>query len=201
MASESTAPPPAGNANLKYGAIGVGLIVAAAAVWFGMQSCEEQPVGPVTEAAPDAGSTERPTALVEEDLFIPELEPDAGPQIDAGPRIIYRTRYVGGGGGAWDNCGGEIDRAAASRVLAESNLQFRNCYERQLKVNNTLEGSINLQMKVGRDGRVEGVRTGGSLRNPQVLSCIRGLAQRVRFPSPNGGCAVVAVPLNFTPRR
>lgn len=202
MASESTPPPPEGSGgNLKYGIIGVVLIGAAIALYFGMKGCEPE-AEPVAAVPPDAGVVERSTALVDDDLVIPELEPDAGPLPDAGrPRIRYVTRYVGGGGGNW-SCSGQIDAAAARAVLAQNNLQFRNCYERRLKVNNNLEGRINLQMRVSRTGAVDAVQTGGSLRDGEVLSCVRRIAQRLRFAAPTGGsCAVVAAPFNFTPRR
>ena len=32
----------------------------------------------------------------------------------------------------------DLDPARARAAIAQSNLQFRNCYERRLKVNNTL---------------------------------------------------------------
>lgn len=199
MASESSPPPPDSGGNLKYAIIGVVLIGATIAVWLGMRGCEEDPP-PVAEApVADAGVVERSTALADDDLFIPEVEPDAGPPPDAGRRVRYVTRYVGGGGGNW-SCSGQIDPAAAQRALAQSNLQFRNCYERRLKVNQTLEGRVNVQMRVGGNGRVTAVRTGGSLRDAQVLSCVRNIAQRIQFPAPSGGCAVVAAPFNFTPR-
>lgn len=199
--SESSPPPPSSGGNLKYGIIGVVLIGAAIAVWFGMKGCEEEPTQPMAEATPDAGApTERPTSLADDDLYIPDPEPDAGPQIDSGPRVRYVTRYVGGGGGNW-NCNGQIDPSRARAALSQSNLQFRNCYERRLKVNNTLEGRVNVQMRVGRSGRVTAVQVGGTLRDPQVLSCVRNIAQRIEFPAPTGGCAVVAAPFNFTPRR
>ena len=196
--TEPTAPP-TGGSNLKYGIIGGVLIVAAFAVWFGMRGCEE-PAPPPVQELPDAGTVVRSTALVDDDLIIPEPEPDAGPAVDAGRRIRYVTHYVGGGGGNC-SCSGNIDAAAARRALSQYNLQFRNCYERRLKVNNTLEGRVSLQMRVGRNGAVSGVRTGGSLRDAQVLSCVRNIAQRISFPHPSGGCAVVSAPFNFTPRR
>ena len=201
MASESSPPPrEEGGGNLKYGIIGAVLIGAAIAVWFGMKGCEDE-TGPVVTAPPDAGvAEERPTSLVDDDLIIPEVEPDAGPPPDAGRRIRYVTRYVGGGGGDWA-CSGQIEAAAARAALAQHNLQFRNCYERRLKVNNTLEGRVNVQMRVGGNGRVTAVRAGGSLRDAEVLSCVRNIAQRIQFPAPTGGCAVVAAPFNFTPRR
>lgn len=203
--SESMAPPPGtGGGNLKYAIVGVVLIGGAIALWFGMKGCEEENVEPVaTQTVVDSGVVERSTALADDDLYIPEPEPDAGPEIDSGPpRVRYVTRYVGGGGGGNWNCSGQINAAAAQSAMASNQLQFRNCYERRLKVNNTLEGRVSLQVKVGRDGSVSGVRTGGTLRDPQVLSCVRNIAQRMRFPAPQGGsCAVVAAPLNFSPRR
>ncbi|MBX3275152.1 MAG: AgmX/PglI C-terminal domain-containing protein [Sandaracinaceae bacterium] len=200
--AESTPPPPAGGGNLKYAIIGVVLLGASVAVWFGMRGCGEPAETPVVEGASDAGTTERPTALADDDLLLPDDLPDAGePESDdAGTRIRYVTRYVGGGGGDWA-CSGDIDQAAAQRAIQANNLQFRNCYERRLKVNQTLSGRVQLQVRVGRDGAVAGVRTGGTLQDPQVTSCVRAIAQRIRFPRPTGNCAVVAVPFDFTPQR
>ncbi len=200
MTSDSI-PPPAGGSNLKYGIIGVGLLAATAAVWFGMQSCEgEQAVVP--PAQPDAGveSVERGGALAADDLVIPELVPDAGPPPDAGRRVRYVTRYVGGGGGNW-SCSGSIPPAAAASRFAQNQLQFRNCYERRLKVNHQLEGRVSVNMRVNRTGEVDAVQLSGTMRDAEVLSCVRRIANNIRFPAPTGGsCAVVAAPLNFTPR-
>ncbi len=202
MSTESVPPPGGGGGNLKYVIIGVVLMLAAAGVWFGMQGCEGEPQRPVANVQPDAGApVDRGGALVSDDLVIPEEEPDAGPQIDAGQRVRYVTRYVGGGGGNWD-CSGNIPPAAAQSALAERNLEFRNCYERRLKVNNTLEGRVSVRMRVSRSGAVDAVQVGGTLHDSQVLSCVRNIANHIRFPAPTGGsCAVVAAPFNFTPRR
>ena len=203
--AESIAPPPPGSGgSLKYGIVGVVLIVGAAALYFGMKGCEAEPTTPSAQVELDAGPVvERSTALVDEELVIPELEPDAGPLPDSGgPRIRYVTRHVGGGGGGNWNCSGAIAPAAARAALSSNNLQFRNCYERQLKKNNQLQGRVQLSMRVGRGGEVTAVQAGGTLRDPAVLSCIRQTAQRIRFPAPqDGACAVVAVPFEFAPRQ
>jgi hypothetical protein len=203
VASESThPPPPPSGGNLKYAVVGLVLIAGAAAVWFGMQSCEETPENPVANAQVDAGTRPqgRDTALVDEDLVIPDPVPDAGPRIDGGPRIRYVTRFVGGGGGGGNwSCSGDINRQRAAAVLAENRLQFRNCYERRLKANNTLEGTVNVSMRVSRTGAVDAVSVGGTLRDGETLSCVRRIAQRIRFPAPTGGaCAVVSAPFNFS---
>ncbi|MCC6875551.1 MAG: energy transducer TonB [Sandaracinaceae bacterium] len=202
MASESTPPPAAsGGGNLKYAIIGVVLLAAAVGLWLAMQNCSGETTtvqAPVT----DAGIIERPTSIADDDLVLPDLEPDAGPEPDAGgPRIRYVTRYVGGGGGSF-NCSGNLDQARAAAIVAEHNLQFRNCYERRLKVNNQLEGRVSVTMRVARSGEVDAVQVGGSLGDPEVFSCIRTVARRIRFATPQGGsCAVVSVPFNFTPQR
>ncbi len=194
--AESTPPQaPSGGGNLKYAIIGVVLILASVGVWFGMQSCEEPPPSPVA-AAMDAGAP-APPPPGDDLLIMPDEVPDSALP-DAGTRIRYVTRFVGGGGD-W-SCSGDIDQAAASRAIRANNLQFRNCYERRLKVNNQLRGQVMLQVRVGRDGAATAVRTGGSLGDPEVSSCVRNIAQRIRFPRPTGNCAVVAVPFDFTPQ-
>lgn len=211
MASESIPPPIPGSksSNLVYGLVGVGLIGAAAALWFGMKGCGPESAPPTAQAALDAGApVQRGGALVDDALFIPDPEPevaDAGApaEEDAGQRVRYVTRYVGGGGGGgnWD-CAGAVPEAAARAQLAERNREFRNCYERRLKVNHTIEGRVNVRMRVGRGGEVSAVSVSGTLSDNEVLSCVRGIAQRLRFPPPTGGtCAVVAAPFNFTPRQ
>lgn len=206
MASDSVNPPPGtSGGNLKYAIIGIVLLLGAGGLWFGLKSCEEDPGGAVANnTQPDAGApVQRDTDLGGEDLFIPEPEPDAGPLIDAGRRIRYVTTYVGGGGGGanW-SCSGEIPAAAAQAKLSEHRLQFRNCYERRLKVNNQLEGRVQVNMRVSRSGAVDAVSLGGSMRDPEVLSCVRRVAQSIRFAVPQGGgCAVVSAPFTFTPQR
>ncbi len=195
MATQSTPPPSQGGGSVKYAIIGLLLIAAAGGIWIAMKDTKEEP-GP--QAPADAGVIERSTALAEPELVIPDPEPDAGPQLDAGPprkRVVYR--YVAGD---WE-CSGNIAAAEARRVIAENNRQVRNCYERQLKTNHTLQGSLSLQLKVGSNGQVTGTRVGGSLRDPAVFSCVRNLAQQWRFPAPTGGnCAVLSAPFQFTPR-
>lgn len=198
MASESTPPPQPGGGGAKYAILGVAL-AAIAGLAFCLTREEPPPPAPaVTEI--DAGTAGRSTALVDDELEIPELEPDAGPPPDAGqvaatPRRPAPTR-------AWDECSGEIDRAAAATVLREHNAQIRNCYERQLKQNPMLEGNMTLAVRVAPNGSVDGTQVSGTLRDRDVFACVRGVASHMRFPPPGGrDCAIVSVPFQFTPRR
>lgn len=198
MSSPSTVPPPpAEGGGARYAIVGVALLALAGLGWCLMQPPEEVPV---VEATPDAGPP-RSTSLVEDSLEIPELEPDAGTP-DAGTpepeaTTVRRPRVSTGD---WE-CSGELSNAAVSAVVRGFDAQIRSCYERRLKANPLLQGNMSLSVKVDAGGGVDGVQVGGSLRDRDVFSCVRGVAMRMRFPRVEGGsCAVVNIPYSFTPR-
>ncbi|MCG8554153.1 MAG: AgmX/PglI C-terminal domain-containing protein [Proteobacteria bacterium] len=95
-----------------------------------------------------------------------------------------------------------MPRQQVKKVLTSRNRsRVRTCYERRLKVNNALQGTIALRLRVDAGGRVAATQASGSLRDNEVFSCVRNLAKEWQFPPPEGGdCAVVAVPFNFTPK-
>jgi hypothetical protein len=198
VASESTPPPPSGG-GARYAIAGVALAALA-----GLGYCLLQPPPPpptTTAVAPDAGVPARSTALVDEDLVIPEDEPDTGVP-DAGAEPPATTVHHGPrppSAGEWDSCSGELN---ARPVFEEYRPQFQACYEHRLKANPMLQGQMMLQVRVAVDGHVDGVQVGGSLRDREVFTCVRNLANRMHFPRVTGGtCAVVAVPYSFTPRQ
>ena len=79
--------------------------------------------------------------------------------------------------------------------------QVRNCYERRLKVNNILQGRVDVQVRVDATGAVQTVRVGGTLGDPEVYGCVRRLAQSWKLPPlTEGNCAVMSIPFNLTPR-
>lgn len=210
MASEtpppgtSLPPPPPGGGGIRYALLGLLLIALAGGLYFAMQLGEGEPEAPPL-SEPDAGlaTPERSTALVETELEIPDLEPDAG-EPDAGEQetTAQTTRRSGTVARDWSTCSGSISAADARRAFSQVNSQIRSCYERQLKQNPVLEGHIDLEVRIGRDGRVAGSQITGSLRDSEVYSCVRGVASRMTFPSPGGNnCAVVRVPYSFTPQR
>lgn len=182
------------------------LVGAGLFVWFGLRGCGD----PVADAA-DAGSSSHASVSLE--AGIPQantrlaevpidltLEEDAGPTIVNAPVKTKVVRVGGGGGGSWD-CSGEISIGEARRVAREYDAQARSCYERALRRNNMLAGTVVVNVRVGANGAVNAVRAGGTLSDGDVRSCVRGIANRWRFPAPRGGsCAIVQVPFNFRPR-
>jgi hypothetical protein len=92
--------------------------------------------------------------------------------------------------------GGQVSNA--SRVVASMRAGFRACYNRGLAGNPDIQGKIMLKIKVGPTGQVLGVTntTSGDLP-PAVVSCVEARAKAAQFAPPEGGAAVVQVPVSF----
>ena len=92
--------------------------------------------------------------------------------------------------------GGNISNAA--RVVAAMRAAFRACYQKGLDVNPDAQGSVRLAIKVGPGGEVSSVSAVPSGNLPgSVVDCISARARRAQFDPPEGGAAVVNVPVNL----
>jgi hypothetical protein len=92
--------------------------------------------------------------------------------------------------------GGTVSNA--SRVVAGMRAGFRACYQRGLAENPDAAGSIRLTIRVGAGGEVAGVTASQSGSLPaSVVSCVQARAQAAQFDAPEGGSAVIAVPVTF----
>ena len=78
--------------------------------------------------------------------------------------------------------------------------QVQNCYERGLKGNNLLQGSMQVELTIGTSGSVRAVSVRGSLKDRQVYSCVKRVAKTWKFPPPTGGCVRIAAPFQMTPK-
>lgn len=177
---------------MRYALIGLLLILGAVGLYcMSQDEPEPEPVATVHDAGPP-----QPIRQIEPTFEIPDEEEDAGPP-DTGPeptkmtsmRVPMRRQ-----------CEGDIAVAGIQPVISRARPQVRACYERRLKVNNVLQGVVNVRVIVDNDGTVDQVAVGGSLRDSEVFSCVRRLASTWRFPNPTGGCAQVNVPFRLTPR-
>ena len=91
--------------------------------------------------------------------------------------------------------GGTVSNA--SRVVAGMRAGFRACYNRELANNPDAQGSIRLTIRVGPGGEVQGVSAGASGNLGSAVGCVRSRASAARFSPPEGGSAVVVVPVTF----
>jgi hypothetical protein len=188
--SKPPAPPRSGG-SLKYVVIGLLFLVGAVVLWF-MARDKEQPA-----AAPQPPpEVQRVNPMEQPELELEEPEPEQA-VVEEEPTPV-KTDKPRRTGGEWD-CTGDLPNAL--KVINENRPQIRSCYERRLKNNNVLQGDLTLRLKVGASGKVVATAVSGSIRDPEVFSCVRSLAQTWTFPVPSGGaCAVVQVPFQFSPK-
>jgi hypothetical protein len=86
----------------------------------------------------------------------------------------------------------------ASRVVAQMRAGFRACYNRGLAENPDIEGKIQLSIKVGPTGQVASVMATKTGNLPEsVVECVKSRATSASFSAPQGGAAVVQVPVSF----
>jgi hypothetical protein len=86
----------------------------------------------------------------------------------------------------------------AARVVASMRAGFRACYQRGLAVDPDASGGIRLSIRVGPGGEVSGVTATPSGNLPAtVVSCVQARAQAAQFDAPQGGAAVILVPVTF----
>jgi hypothetical protein len=173
---------------MKYVVIGLLFLGGAIALW--LLAGDDKPA-PAPAPAPEV---KRVNPMEQPELELEEPEPEPVTEGPA-PAKTNKPRRVGG---EWD-CTGDLP--GAIKVINENRPQIRSCYERRLKVNNVLQGDLRLRLKVANSGKVVATQVAGSIRDQTVFSCVRSLAQTWTFPVPTGGgCAVVDVPFQFSPK-
>jgi outer membrane biosynthesis protein TonB len=190
----SSLPPPKKD-DSKYGLIALILLLAAGGLWFFLKTDDSERQAEVAEPAPEAPAREQFAAEIE----IPEE--DAGPddsQDDepaAKPSPSSQTQPAD-----WD-CRGNLPTAELNAVIkGQPSKQVQTCYERRLKDNNLLQGSMKVLLTIGSSGSVKAVSVGGTLNDPQVYACVKRVAKTWKFPEPQGGCVRIEAPFQMTPK-
>jgi len=87
--------------------------------------------------------------------------------------------------------------ANASRVVAGMRAGFRNCFNRELASNPDASGTIRLTIKVGPGGEVQSVTAAPSGALGSAVECVKARARSANFDPPEGGSAVIVVPVTF----
>ncbi len=91
--------------------------------------------------------------------------------------------------------GGTVSNA--SRVVAGLRAGFRHCFNRELAVNPDAQGTIRLSIRVGPGGEVQSVSAVPSGNLGSAVECVRSRARSAQFDPPEGGSAVIDVPVTF----
>jgi hypothetical protein len=176
---------PATSAVLKRSEVSWGALDSVAASRAGVSSGNEPRLA-------SAGAPVLPgTSLGFRDLGTKTLGPeDHGRAASVkGPSAVANVAAPATAGGIVSN---------AARVVASMRAGFSRCYQRGLNENPDAGGSIKLTIRVGAGGEVSGVTASpsGNL-SAAVVSCVQARAQAVQFDPPEGGSAVISVPVTF----
>jgi TonB family protein len=91
--------------------------------------------------------------------------------------------------------GGSASNAA--RVVAAMRPDFKACYQAALAEDRNVEGSVRILIKVAADGSVSNVTPTPRSLPQGVVDCVLRRAYQAKFDPPEGGAAVIAVPITF----
>jgi hypothetical protein len=93
---------------------------------------------------------------------------------------------------------GTIDVKAVDRYINTRFGQVRQCYERRLKINPLLEGKVDLKIGINTKGKASSISVNkDTVRDPQMITCIKGVIRSWQLPKPEGGKVIVAKQFKF----
>jgi TonB family protein len=187
----------------KGGSVGIVLVlvvlvlVGVGAALLLKRSMSRQPAEPVEtkkaeeSVAPSTKLVEAPPPLPEEPPVVEEVvEPEPEPEAES-PKKPKKKGYAMG----------TIDKKGAASVTKKNFARVRACYEKQLKINNLLQGNISVKIVIYPDGSVNSVKLmKDTIRNQTMNACIKKEIKSWSFPKPEGGKAEVVVPYRFEPK-
>jgi outer membrane biosynthesis protein TonB len=97
---------------------------------------------------------------------------------------------------------GTINTKEVERFMNARFGQVKACYERRLKNNPLLEGKLDLQIGISSRGRVTSINVAeNTLRDSEMVGCIKRTIRNWKFPKPDGGRVVVAKTFNFKKKK
>ena len=197
MTGESSLPPLKKNDG-KLGLVALLLLLGAGALWFFLRDGSSESEAPPPEPPPQPAAESPPREEFAAEIEIPDEEELADPEPTPSEPRSPSSDYVPPS--EWE-CTGRIDPAQVRSVIRGApSKQVQTCYERGLKSNNLLQGSMEVVLTIGSSGSVRGVDVSGTLRDRQVYSCVKRVARTWKFPAPEGGCVRIAAPFQMTPK-
>ena len=145
-----------------------------------------QPEKPVFEQAP-------PPPPPEEEAEEPT------PEADQTPKKAALTRRVGNSACPAE-CVGTPAGTFNSTLRSIQGLS-RGSYQRALRQNASLQGSLRVSIKVGTHGRACGASVLQDSVGGGVGACISQKFRSATYPAPKGGCVNAVVPIKFEPKQ
>lgn len=85
----------------------------------------------------------------------------------------------------------------AAQVVGSMRSDFRACYQATLAIDPNVTGTARVTIRVRADGSVSEAATDPTALPQSLLDCILLRARAAKFDAPEGGSAVIAVPVTF----
>ncbi|MGB3050473.1 MAG: AgmX/PglI C-terminal domain-containing protein [Polyangiales bacterium] len=187
--------PPLKNNEGKYGIMALLVLLVAGALWFFVRDCRSGPEAKPVQVEPEVETR----AQFAPEIEIPEQDAgfDAGEEEKPSPKPMDATPTRPAD---WI-CNGTIPAAQLNQVVrGQPSKQVQTCYERGLKDDNLLQGSMKVLLTIGASGGVRAVSVSGSLDDQQVYDCVKRVAKTWKFPKPENGCVRTEVPFQMMPK-
>jgi hypothetical protein len=95
--------------------------------------------------------------------------------------------------------GQHVSTPNAAQRVEELRRGFQACYTQALVKDHEARGSVRLIVEVADDGNVASVRAVALGLPPPTIDCVLLHASTAHFDEPQGGSAVIAIPITFVP--
>ena len=173
---------------------GVIILIVAGVVYFMQRSAPVERIkAPLVIDEP----IEMPAPLVISDNLqsIEQKSQDAGATVATeGPQSPTSNRPKGHASEKM----GKIDARQVKVFINSRVSQVRACYERRLKLNPMLEGTLDLRIALSSAGKVTGIGVNkDTVGDSYMTSCVKSTIKKWKFPAPEGGRAVFDKPFKF----
>jgi hypothetical protein len=173
------------------------LLLGLAAAGAALTIVVYQPDTSEARTPPPARSSTVPAQLLVEEPMEPpepeavEPEPEVEEPPPARPKRAKRRRLIPEG---------TIEPRRVVAFMRGKMPRLRQCYERRLRQNNMLRGTLVPQIRIHPSGSVMNVSfSQDTLHDRDVRNCVARLLRSWQFPLPEGGAVTVANPLRFEP--
>lgn len=130
-----------------------------------------------------------------------------GDSFGAGGR--YSSPDTRDGGSRWPSVregsssasGGDAEEMGfVRRIIRQNYGRFRLCYEKGLRQNPRLKGSVRVKFTIDRSGAVSSAENAGStFPDPKVVECVAHGFEPMSFPQPSSGPTVVTYEILLDP--
>lgn len=191
---DTTNVPPKGNGNLAYVGMAIFMLLLTGVLLW-MKSTKRE-----ASAAPPQASVTRPVKTIRNAPPPPPPPPEmeevegAAPDAATGRAILQARKDACAG-----PCRGEVTSALQSQ-LAQRGQQSRGCYERALRNNSRLTGTVMVALRLDATGKVCSVSLASdTVRDVSVSECVVRRFETMVYSRPKGGCLDVQVPIRFVP--